>query len=787
VVLLAALAAVPFAPVLFAGHVLYERDIHLFRWGDAEAFARCIATGSLPLWSAFSGFGRPLLADPGAQVLYPWTWLGLLLPPHDWYDAYAIGHVLLGGAGAFALARRLGSSPAGSLLSGALFLLSGPLLSLTSLWQHLAGAALLPWVLVAGEAALAAPGLRSALAWGAVVALQAFAGSLDFLLLGAFAQAVLALRHAGPGTGRERARRLAALLGAAAFAVALSAVLWVPALELLRTTVRAQLGESMRALWSAHPVLLLQSLAPLFATDLPLGPAARALLYDGKEPLLASLYLGVASLPLVLVGLLCAPRRLSIPLGVLGLGAVALALGRHGFAFFWAVDLVPGLDLLRYPVKATGLLALAWALLAGRGIDAWPRAGRGALWAASVAASGVAAGLLVLWSRAPAAAGSWLGPDPGGRAVDTLLARALAPVLAAAVAAATAAALAALSALHPRTRGSLASAALVVAVVDLAAAHRALVPTAPREWFTGVPGVVALAKRDRAERLYAFDYLRRRSGRTGPSWKPAESPELLARPPREAAALASQDYPLDGARWALPGAFDLHVAQLDSPARVGLATLVRFHQEDGPALARLLRLGGVTHLSARHRAGLEVFGNAASVPTAHLGEVHLVRVPGPRPRVFVVEGARVAPGRAAYEALLDPAFDPAREVVLAGGEPAAARDGFVGEARLVSWRSGRLSIAASLSRRGHLVVLEAYDPGWHARVDGRPVAPVAANGVFIGLPIEAGRHEVELSYRPPGLVRGVAVSGLALVAGALLLSWRRPRAAAALPPGPEPA
>jgi hypothetical protein len=391
--------------------------------------------------------------------------------------------------------------------------------------------------------------------------------------------------------------------------------------------------------------------------------------------------------------------------------------------------------------------------------------------------------LLAVWQRAPGAAGRWLGADPGGRPLDALLSGALVPVLVAALATAGAAVAAGVSALRAGTRRALAVAALAAALLDVALVHGRLVPSAPREWFTGVPAVVALARRDRAERLYAVDYLRRATGRTGPSWKPDESKELLARPRWEATALLSQDYPPDGSRWGLPGGYDLHVAQLDSPARFGLGTLVRFRQEDGPALARLLSLGGITHLAARHRAGLEAFGPAASLPTRHAGEVFLMRVPRPRPRVYVVEGARPAPGRALYDALLDPSFDPEREVLLGAGPAAEAHDGAVGEARLASWRPGHLQVAADLDRPGYLVVLEAFDPGWTARVDGRPVEPVPANGIFLGLALGVGRHSVELAYRPRGLAAGASLTVLALAAGALLLARARARETRPRPPG----
>lgn len=93
---LLACAAVPFARVLFAGHVLYARDVHFVRWGELDAFARCIASGSWPVWDSLFGFGKPMLASPANQVLYPFTWLALVLSPPDYYDLYAFAHVARG-------------------------------------------------------------------------------------------------------------------------------------------------------------------------------------------------------------------------------------------------------------------------------------------------------------------------------------------------------------------------------------------------------------------------------------------------------------------------------------------------------------------------------------------------------------------------------------------------------------------------------------------------------------------------------------------------------------------
>ena len=59
--------------------------------------------------------------------------------------------------------------------------------------------------------------------------------------------------------------------------------------------------------------------------------------------------------------------------------------------------------------------------------------------------------------------------------------------------------------------------------------------------------------------------------------------------------------------------------------------------------------------------------------------------------------------------------------------------------------------------------------GWRAHVDGVPAPVLRANGKHRAVAVPAGRHEVVLRYEPPGLLAGLALSGLSLLASALLL------------------
>jgi hypothetical protein len=62
------------------------------------------------------------------------------------------------------------------------------------------------------------------------------------------------------------------------------------------------------------------------------------------------------------------------------------------------------------------------------------------------------------------------------------------------------------------------------------------------------------------------------------------------------------------------------------------------------------------------------------------------------------------------------------------------------------------------------------DPGWHARVDGRSVPIVVADGALMAVEVDPGNHHIELTYRPRSFRAGVVVTFLT-VAGLTLFLW----------------
>jgi hypothetical protein len=125
--------------------------------------------------------------------------------------------------------------------------------------------------------------------------------------------------------------------------------------------------------------------------------------------------------------------------------------------------------------------------------------------------------------------------------------------------------------------------------------------------------------------------------------------------------------------------------------------------------------------------------------------------------------------------LFDPAFDPARTVLVEGAgpdrDPSLDLDAPSQDApEVLERRAGHVRVRAATGATGVLVVGEGFDEGWRARVDGTPASVFPAQCALLGIALGAGAHAVELDYRPRGFGLGLALGGVAL-AGVLTILW----------------
>lgn len=780
--LVAALALWLFRDALFSGGVYFKRDIHLVWHPQVEGFVRAVASGAWPVWDASLAFGQALLADPSAQVLYPLTWLNLLMRPWVYYTVYAVAHFVLAAAGMRALASHLGFSRWASLLSAVLFSVSGPYLSMVDLWHHYAGASLMPWVVLACDRALGG-GRRDVARFALVLALQILAGSADLvamtLLLAAALGARRHLRPTWPPSAEVRA-----VLGRGAFggllALGLSAGLWWPALEIVSRAARAELPAAVRTYWSTHPLVALEMVLPGLFSTLPLEKTLRTAFFEAREPFLSSLYVGVVSLGLV--GAAVAASRHPLRFVLLGalVAATLVAMGPHTPVYGALTTLLPPLQILRYPVKVMAVAAFAWSLLAGLGADAWRDSGSrrrlslGTAVPVALVLTLALGGALVVRFFPERIASALL--DPAMKiAPEVILPSVLGRLL---VPAALAAAVLGLVWAHGRGRLSGRAGAVamgVLAALDLLAYHRSPNPVAPVTLYTHRPEIVSALGDPDASRVYVYDYSipgkieRYLEGR---------APYALARMPEgwrldATGALAMQMYltPETAGRFGLSQAYNIDYRGLYSAPLARLTRLLR-EAEETPLHLRLLQMGGVTHVVSLH--ALADLTRERTIEGLFERPILLQRVPQPLPRTYVVGASSSAEGEAGVSRLLDPGFDPRHEVVLSGGPELTEAPGFRGASRILESRADRVVLEAETSARGIVVLLDGFDPGWRARVDGQEVPLLRANLAFRAVAVPSGTHRIELVYRPRGLLGGLALCAVGLaLCFALLATGRR--------------
>ncbi len=766
---LVASVCVLFPRAILSGESFYERDLIVDWYQRLHVLARCLREGSWPLWDPSLGFGEPLLADPGAQVLYPPALAAFLLPLAWGYTAFVLAHLALGALGTARLSSALGAGRIGAAAAGSLWALSGPIQSVVNLRHHLAGAAWMPWVLLAADGAARAPGPRAVAAIAVTASLQLLAGSPEASLM----TALLATAWVGgrllERTGRWRRAVPVVALGTV-LAAGLSAIQWWPALVLLARSGRVALAEDVRGHWAVPAEGLLRLVVPLDPARVPYGPPLWARLFDGPEvPFLPSIYVGAPTLLLVLVALGAAGRRRTraLALALAVVLALACAMGPHSPLFGWATSLVPPLRVLRYPSKALLAAAPLVALLAGVGIGAIAHGRPRSRWVVCGAIALIVGAAIDAWHLV--GVGPWLlGPALAGLGVATLL-------------------LVARARIRPPLAAILLSA---LCAVDLLAAHLDLNATARLAPMLEPPPVASAVDRSEGRRLLVYDYhslreaSRQHLGRLDP-YRVAEPPPGVDR--RSFQALARRLYmPLGMAGlFGLENSYDLDIRGL-YPRELDDVTLALRVLEGTPAQVKMLRMGAVGTVLSLHTSGLTNLRLVATLPSLFPEPIYVWRVPAALPRAWLVGCSRPVTGAAALKTLTDPGFDPAREVILPEGSPIPADCGAAGRAQLTALHSDEIRLEVAAERAGYLVLANAFDPGWQVTIDGTGAPLLRANVAFQAVSVAAGLHRVRLVYRPREVLQGAAVtavSGLFAVGIALAGAARSRRRRFSRAPG----
>jgi hypothetical protein len=753
-VVLAICVAAFFHETLFGGKVLSPADVLLvsacFRGesgGDYEPANRLlmdpvlqfqpwlefnrqmVRSGRLPLWNGHSGCGAPHLANGQSAVFDPFHLLAYLGPTPRAYAWIAAGRLGMAGFGMFLLARAWGLGPYGRWFAGLVYPFSGFLI-VWLLYPVTSVAIWLPWLILATHHVIDARTPKAAGWLALIVAVVVFGGHIQtsahvLLLGGLYASTRTWLDRRA---GLEVRRALVTWCAGIGLGLGLAAVQILPlGFYLGRSSVWADRGKERPAWWAIVRPRLLETIctaAPyVYGSQRSGHPnVARAIGAQNLNESAAG-YTGLASLiwlaPLAVLTRRHAPR-VAFLAGVVAFGALG------AFQFPPVDNLLRALPVLDVTDNRRLLLWVDFglSLLGGIGLDRLGQShhlGRSWLW---------------LWA------------------------------LAALVFAAIALAIPALEQpMRERALSHYRAAALATPGLDLKAYDaRALrqvtrtVSFLPR-YYTLVAVELLI--------LTALAVMVRRTTMTL-AWA---RPGLLA---LTLAELAFFGFGLNPAIAASTHCFEPPViAKLRDGLRAGSRalglgeelppnTLMRFGQSDvrnydsvelARSLSWLAPLYRPSTSSVTSRSEIDWSGVVRARDRLRESGLGAIVASTPPPSG---EFARIERIGCAWIAWLE-----ARP--WADSTSPLARIDFAKD-------HGEATITIDSPVPSAVVVRETWDPGWQARVDGKPVIPGRKWGVFLSLDVHKGYHNILLTYDPIEVRFGLAITIVSAVLVILVLT-----------------
>ncbi|MFI5282786.1 MAG: YfhO family protein [Candidatus Dormibacterales bacterium] len=681
-----------------------------------DAFAH----GRLPLWNPYSLSGSPLLADDQSAPFSLFT-LVALVPGGAWgLSLAALLRLWVAGGGMYLFLRALGSGAVGAVLGGVVMATSS-FIVLWMVWPQSEVAALIPGLFAAIELALRRRGALGVVAIAAMVALQFLAGHAETSLyvgIGAGIYVVVRCLDRTPG----RLSSLGRIAGGAAVGTLLAGAQLVPFLDNLRSSTLLS-DRAAGAMGAGH--LSVTALVSWFIPNLRGNPGIDGLAGRGPNYAEATAFIGVAALLLVIPGLIGLYRRL--PTAAIGLALIALLAGGIAYGPLTPIAArIPGLD-VSGNTRMTVLVCFALAALAGLGFDALARR---------------SSQTEKLWALLGGVAGL------GGLSIYATCAVAFAL-------------------LHQRAenllpigpKGVILFWTLAAFVAFAGGAGLIVATSSQRLKAPALAGLATLVLLEAA--LFAGPY----QPQVSPSEVPPHS-DVMSWMSANAGdqSIAATGYTLLPEVPSMFGLRDVRAYDLLEPARAQKFWSAADPGYQNLAFYTLLNQPGSQWLAA---AGVGLIAVPGSSPlpgttAAYQAEGMVVsRVPDPRPLAYAAPA--VIQASSADDAVGRLRADPLSVVTVEGAGSVAAG---TAQTSVVEFSPGSVTVDVT-GDSTFVVVLQSFDAGWKAYVDGNPATIHPADVTFMGVQVPAGSHVLHLVYDPESMKVGLAASA---TGAALLLA-----------------
>lgn len=703
-----------FTEPLISGDLIFFNLDHSFQNIPFRHYAfSSIDQGRMPLWCPVSAMGFPLYSEGQSGASFWPNWIFYLnLPFVRAYNLSLIFHFFLGLTGFYLLLRSIGMIRMAALTGSIGWGFSGYFIRRLMFVNFIQCMSLTPFLLwcwvrmdpTGQKRWLTAAGILAGMQWTAGHP-QAAALSLVLLwLIIGFGPSVRELGH------RLRDGLIITLTGAAA-----GACQWLPTLRMMLASARNPEQGFTGSLQMSFPPAFFPS---LLLHD-PFGNAARGTFHGAWHAYEWELSAYVGTVMVMLACLASLKKRWNrFFWGVTILGGVA-SLGSFTPAYGWIAHL-PLLDSLRIPSR--------WMFLCVTGIAALAAAGMNRIMTGALSEESIRRYLsTVLPAFLIISGGIWLIL----RNNPSLVSGAITRSAGFAAAAAAAAGICIAAARHKRYAGIAGLALLGLIYTELWISGRSYPGVGPASMIleppVRVPGI-ADGKPDHTGRILSLVHERLTPWDWHSGWNDGgygDYPHLTESLPMYSGML-----------------FDVDILTFDEWSPLHWKRYTELPSALGPELLNRMAV------------------NRVLAPTRPL-PFNLPRISGsetwqflenPRaiPRTALVRGIRIdRSGHSSLTALKSRQYQADRIAFIeppgdisCGDEPAA------GTAHLTLYRPHSLIVRAEVERSGVLVIGDAWDPGWKARVNGNRVPVGIADHAFRYINLPSGECRVEMVYRP---------------------------------------
>lgn len=367
------LPAIYFAGALFLDCILSFRDLSRYFYPIRFFTVSSIKSGVLPLWNPYIYCGMPNLAAQQSCVFYPPSIIYYMFPFDFAFNFFLIFHVFLAGLFTYLLCRHWNYKRSASLLAAIIFMLGGYMVSMVNLPTTLSSVVWFPLVLLFFDKALAAGGAQNM----AITAL-----SLAVMFLGGepsiFYCTVLVLMFYAVFFAKNNDNRGAMLKTVSfryIFVVLLGALIVAvnvfPFIEFIKYSDRAGKGFASYEIYSTWS-LPVKDILDLFVTK-KVFYARELTKYLAEQNWAFSLYSGALAFLLIFVCVILSREWRIRFLYFIGIVFLLLSYGKFTPFHKFLYEFMPGISLVRYPVRYVYVVIFTVAMLSGAGLDNYIR------------------------------------------------------------------------------------------------------------------------------------------------------------------------------------------------------------------------------------------------------------------------------------------------------------------------------------------------------------------------------------------------------------------------------